>query len=98
LASAVIIGAGYLHSIPATDKLKLNKNGDYENNKGIGRIQAMASFGLRVSFLINPKASRPFSIFSEYQQMVQMPFVKSYVPLLPYNCFMIGMSRSLKLK
>ena len=98
LTSAVMIGAGYLHSIPATAKLKLNKNGEYENNKEIGRIQAMASFGLRVSFMINPKASRPVSFFSQYQQLVQMPFVKSYVPLLPYNEMMIGISRSLKSK
>lgn len=97
-SSGVMIGAGYLHSIPATAKLKLNENGEYENNKGIGRMQALASLGIRVGFVINPVGPRPLTIFSQYQQQVQMPFVRSYVPLLPYNCFMVGATRALKSK
>jgi len=95
LASGVMIGVGYLHSIPATAKLKLDNNGEYANNKGIGRMQAMAALGLQITFTMNPKARRPFNIFSRYQQQIQMPFVKSYVPLLPYNSFMIGLARTI---
>jgi hypothetical protein len=98
LASGLMIGVGYLHSIPATAKFKLDNNGDYKNNKGIGRMQAMASFGLQLSFTMNPKARHPFNIFSRYQQQIQMPFVKSYVPLLPYNSFMIGLAHAFKSK
>jgi hypothetical protein len=98
ISSDVLIGAGYLHSIPATAKLKMNKNGEYENNKGIGRMQAMVIFGLRFNFKINPTATRPLTIFSQYQQLAQMPFVRSYVPLLPYNGFSFGISRSFKSK
>ncbi|MBD0294867.1 MAG: hypothetical protein ICV84_06655 [Flavisolibacter sp.] len=35
------IGAGYMHSVPATAVLKLNDQGAYENAKGIGRPQAI---------------------------------------------------------
>jgi hypothetical protein len=90
------IGAGYMHSIPATAKLKLNEDGVYVNNKGIGRMQAMATFALGLGYTFNPHANKPLAMFTTYQQRVQMPFVKSYVPLLPYNSFMIGIKKSIK--
>ncbi len=95
LSAETSLGLGYLHSIPATGKYKLNSDGEYENNKGIGRMQATASFGIGLNYSLT---SQPNSlrIFTIYQQRVQMPFVNSYVPLLPYNTFMIGASRSIK--
>ena len=92
----VSVGAGYMHSIPATAKLKLNDDGVYVNNKGIGRMQAMATFGLGLGYTINPSAKKPITVFTIYQQRIQMPFVRSYVPLLPYNSFMIGIKKSIK--
>ena len=83
------------HGIPATGKLKLNENGDYENNKGIGRMQANACFGMGAGYLLNPQNVKPVKLFIVYQQRLQMPFVKSYVPILPYNSFMIGFSKSI---
>lgn len=90
------VGAGYMHSIPAADKFKLNSNGEYKNNKGIGRMQAIATFGLGLEYRLKSTASGPVLIFTNYQQRVQFPFVKSYVPLLPYNSFMIGMRLPVK--
>lgn len=97
LSAETSLGLGYMHSIPATGKYKLNSDGEYENNKGIGRMQATASFGIGLNYTLT---SQPNSlrIFTIYQQRVQMPFVKSYVPLLPYNSFMIGLSKPVKKK
>lgn len=92
------IGLGYMQSIPATAKLKLNENGEYRKNTGLGRMQATASYSLGLAYTPNPSSTRPIRIFSLYQQRLQMPFVKSYVPILPYNSFMIGLSRSLRSK
>lgn len=86
------LGAGYLQSVPATAQLEL-ENGDYIKSKGIGRIQAMTMFSLGLGYTPNLRASKPIRIFTAYRQMAQMPFVKSYVPLLPYSSFMIGISR-----
>ncbi|OSZ77788.1 hypothetical protein CAP36_15625 [Chitinophagaceae bacterium IBVUCB2] len=98
LSAETSLGAGYMHSIPATAKLKLNENGEYENNKGAGRMQATASYALGFSYILNPASLQPLRIFTTYQQRLQMPFVKSYVPLLPYNSFMIGLSQPLSKK
>lgn len=97
-AAETSFGAGYLHSLPATEKLKLTDDGEYENNKGAGRMQATASYALGFSYILNPSAPQPLRIFMAYQQRLQMPFVKSYVPLLPYNSFMIGLSQPLNKK
>ena len=87
------LGAGYLHSIPATEKFKLDDDGVYKNNKGIGRMQTMAAITIGVGYTINREGKKSVSIFSNYQQRLQLPFVKSYVPLLPYSSFMVGLSR-----
>lgn len=89
------IGAGGMQSIPATGKYKLNENGEYENNKGIGRVQAIASFGIGGSYLIQPSSKRSMRGFLLYQQKIQFPFIRTYVPLLPYNSFMLGISRTI---
>ena len=86
------IGAGYLHSIAATAKLKLDNNGEYKNNKGIGRAQAMAVVNFSAGYIINPSGKRPLKIFTTYQQFLQTPFVKAYVPVLPYNSLLLGIS------
>ena len=96
LSAEISLGLGYMHSIPATSKFKLNSNGEYENNKGVGRMQATAIFGIGLNYMLSPDNPRPTRIFGIYQQRVQMPFVRSYVPLLPYNSFMVGASRPIK--
>lgn len=96
LFAETAIGAGYMHSVPATAKLKLNDDGVYVNNKGVGRMQAMATFGLSLGYTINPSARKPLAVFTTYQQRMQMPFVRSYVPLLPYNSFILGIKKSIK--
>ena len=87
------IGAGYMHSIPATAKLKLNHDGDYENDKGIGRAQATGSYSIGFAYTVKPASAKPVSIVATYQQRLQTPFVRSYVPILPYNIFMIGVRK-----
>jgi hypothetical protein len=92
--SNIALGAGYLHSIPATTQFKLDENGAYEKKKSIGRIQAMAVANLGAGYTLQGKL--PLKIFTAYQQQIQMPFVKSYVPILPYNSLMVGVSMPFK--
>jgi len=96
LSAETSIGAGYMHAIPATAKLKLNNEGEYENNKGLGRMQAIATYSLGFGYTPQPSIAKPLTFFINYQQRVQTPFVKSYVPLLPYNSFMIGVKRPIR--
>lgn len=96
LSAETSLGLGYMHSIPATGKYKLNEDGEYENNKGVGRMQATANFSIGLNYSLKDVHGSPTRVFTNYQQRVQMPFVRSYVPLLPYNTFLIGLSKPLK--
>jgi hypothetical protein len=80
------IGGGYFHSIPATAVFELKDNGEYSSAKGIGRPQAMAAFAIGGKYHF--KNSK--TIFLKYQQRLQAPFIKSYVPVLPYNNMILG--------
>jgi hypothetical protein len=80
-------GLGYLHAISTEKVLKLQSDGYYKKKFNIGRPQAMAGF----SFVLNKKITASgANAFLEYQQRIQLPFIKSYVPFLPSNILMAG--------
>jgi hypothetical protein len=89
-------GAGYLHSVPAAAVLELQEDGTYKNAKGIGRGQVLLNFTTGVQYVVNRNSTKPATVFLNYQQQLQAPFIKSYVPLLPYNSLAIGLSVPLK--
>lgn len=80
------LGVGYLHAIPDSEIFKLEE-GVYVRKKGLGRPQAMAGLTVGAGFRL-PKG---WSILLAYQFYVQMPFVKSYVPVLPNTALHLGM-------
>jgi hypothetical protein len=87
------IGAGYLHAFPDSKILVLKDDGTYEKKNNLGHPQAMGSFSLG----INDKISASGIIgFLEYKQRLQLPFINSYVPILPSNMLMIGVKVPLK--
>jgi len=92
LSAQVSLGAGYMQSIPATAKLKLSNNGEYKNDKGIGRSQALGAVNFSIGYTLHSSAKKSPKVFITYQQFLQTPFVKAYVPILPYNSLMIGCS------
>lgn len=87
-AAEVRIGAGYLHAIPATEIFTL-KDGQYRKKTNLGRPQVMAGAALGLSYT-QRKAAHPLRFFLDYQFYLQMPFVKSYVPLLPNTLLHLG--------
>ena len=92
LSAQVAMGTGYMQSIPATAKLKLSNNGEYKNDKGIGRSQAIAVLNIGTAYTIHPASKKSLKVFITYQQFLQTPFVNAYVPVLPYNSLLIGCS------
>jgi opacity protein-like surface antigen len=85
------LGLGYLHSVPATDRFELNADGEYEKITNLGRAQGMAKISFSGAYQIN----RDFRLTLNYGMLFQSPFVKSYVPVLPYNTLQLGVQKSL---
>jgi hypothetical protein len=97
-AAQAALGTGYLHSIPATAQLTLQDNGEYKSGKGIGRMQALAAVNIGAAHIFNPSSLKPVKAFITYQQMLQLPFINAYVPLLPYNNLLLGVTIPFKSK
>ncbi len=81
------LGAGYLHALPVGKIYKLNDEGNYIKKTNLGRPQAMAAFSMELSKKITASG---VAVLLTYQQRLQLPFIKSYVPLLPSNILMAG--------
>ena len=91
LRSGAHLGVGYLHSIPGTDRFELNDDGEYEKIKNLGRAQGMG----KISFSGLYRVNSSYSLSLNYGVIMQGPFVKSYVPLLPYNTIQLGVHKSI---
>ena len=91
--SEASVGLGYLHSVPAAAKFRLGSDGTYHNGKGIGTAQFMAAFNLGAGYRLG---SGKHALFATWQQQVQAPYVRSYVPVLPYNVLMLGIKTSIR--
>ena len=87
-SSTAKIGTGYLNAIPVGKIFKLQDDGTYKKKMNLGRPQVMASFTLGIS----KRFSSGTVVFIDYQQRLQFPFIKSYVPLLPSNIILIGIT------
>jgi hypothetical protein len=96
ISGDISLGAGYFHSIPATEIFKLNGSGNYDNAKGVGRPQVMVPFTLGLNYDFKLNGQRPSKLFIQYQQRLQAPFVNNYVPIIPYNQVAIGFAYYLK--
>jgi hypothetical protein len=82
------LGGGFQLSIPVQKVFAISENGLKEKGH-ILRPQFVASLALGFDKKISDRGQ---IIFLEYVQKIQTPFIKEYVPLLPYNSLMIGIA------
>jgi hypothetical protein len=80
------IGTGYQLSMPTGKVYTITGDGVKERGH-ILRSQGIVTISLDVDKKINAKGVKAFI---EYQQKIQAPFIKEYVPLLPYNTMLLG--------
>ncbi|MBK7232312.1 MAG: hypothetical protein IPH93_08615 [Saprospiraceae bacterium] len=86
------IAGGYLHAFSDIQVFNQKPDGTYTYNEGYSRPQVMFGIGLSPSYLVYSTDKTKIRIFAEYQFLLQAPFVKSYVPILPYNMLHIGLN------
>jgi hypothetical protein len=86
--AAIKFGGGYQASIPTGKVFRITENGPEEKGHAL-RSQFTANLGFIVDKRITSTGTK---LFMEYRQIIQTPFVKEYVPLLPYNQILIGLT------
>lgn len=91
-SAQTLLGAGYLHSIPALEKFEQNDEGEYVRVGRFGRPQGMA--GLTIGFGYIICKNNPVRLGLDYQVWFQFPFVAEYVPVLPNTALHLTVSYS----
>jgi hypothetical protein len=84
------LGAGYLYAIPDLQTFIL-EDGTYKKKSNPGRSQLMVSTALGVRYRLSHSNDAP-QLFMHIQSFLQMPFIKSYVPVLPNTALHMGVS------
>lgn len=85
------LGLGYNHMFTATPITQQGANGLLEVKKDYGRPQAIFGISLGITRSIIKDVNSAPKIGLQYQVRMQTPFVKSYVPLLPYNALKLSL-------
>lgn len=89
------LGGGYLHSFDNVKIMKLNSDGVYETQS---TFKGRAQFMITLDWGLGYKLKNDFQLLMLFRTIMQGPFIKSYVPLVPYNSFAIGLNIPLKSK
>lgn len=84
------LGMGYMYAIPDLQTFEL-KDGNYEEKKTSGRSQFMASVALGLRYHLSDSSDGP-QLIMNMQCFFQMPFIKSYVPVLPNTALHAGVA------
>lgn len=96
--SDIGIGGGYLHSFYHYQVFKLNSDGDYVKESGIkGRPQFLMGICLGAGFGVKKSDPDLLRILIQFRSNAQGIFSGSFVPVVPYNTFLIGLSHRVNL-
>lgn len=88
------VHGGYLHAFQLTERFVQQSDGGWKNQQGTGRPQFIAGAGIGLGY----DAGYHYNIrrfFVNYNFRLQMPFVRSYVPLLPNGMLSVGIQFTL---
>lgn len=93
------LGLGYLHSFEGYEVFKLKDSGLYETKKvWVGRSQYMAALNLGCAYKLKKEAEVSPQLVFQIRTNMQGPYVNNYVPVLPVNSVLLGVSLPLKNK
>lgn len=93
------LGFGYAFSIEGSDVSELNSDGVYEQKSVMaGRSQYLAQLALGCSYDLNKEKPEGIKLMLQLKNYLQGTYINSYVPLLPINSILIGVSMPIKTK
>ena len=92
------LGAGYSLAFENMETFDLQDDGTYKQIKFVARSQYLVQFGFGCSYSLKKEDREGMRISLRFKTFIQGPFVSGYVPMLPVNSFMIGVSVPIKSK
>jgi hypothetical protein len=87
------LGLGYLHAFPDYEQFVKNKDGGWDLVSPVaGRPQFLAGLGFGVSRALKQDKPDGMKLELRLRTFLQARFAGSYIPLLPSNALMLGIS------
>lgn len=94
--SDVAIGGGYLHSFYQYQVFKLKSDGTYVKESGIkGRPQFIMGTIIGCGIALKKSDPEKLNLLIQFRTNIQGPFAGSFVPIVPYNTFLLGLTTRL---
>ncbi|MFO7722650.1 MAG: hypothetical protein R6V49_05430 [Bacteroidales bacterium] len=91
--------AGYMHSFTWYDVFEMDGDGDYQKIAKLkGRPQVLGGFRIGVSTPLMPAKAEGLALHLDLRTYLQAPFAGAYIPIIPTNALMLGVSKSLTRK
>jgi hypothetical protein len=93
-SAEISLHAGYMHAFSLTERAVIQPDGSYSVKKGIGKPQFVTGAGVGIGY----DAGYHYNIrriFINYDFRLQMPFIDSYVPILPNGLLSVGLQFTL---
>ena len=81
--------AGYMHAFYLTDRAVKQSDGTYIAKQGFGKPQFITGTGIGTGYNFGSE-NKVRRVFLNYDIRLQMPFVQSYVTLLPNGALSLG--------
>lgn len=87
------LGAGYLHAFPDYQRFRQEPDGSWKKIPALhGRPQLLAGAGMGISRALKREEPGGLRLELRWRTFIQLPFAGSYIPMLPSNAFMLGIS------
>jgi len=87
------LGLGYMHSFEGYEVFKAKDGGGYETKKiFVGRPQFLAALNFGGAYKLKKESENSPSLVLQFRTNMQGPFVNSYVPVLPVNSLLLGVT------
>jgi len=91
--------AGYMHSFTWYDVFELDGDGVYKKIAKLkGRPQVLGGFRIGVSTPLMPVKVDGLALHLDLRTYLQAPFAGAYIPIIPTNTLMLGVSKKLTCK
>ena len=87
------LGLGYMHSFEGYEVFKAKEGGGYEAKKiFVGRPQFLGVLNFGCAYKLKKETENSPSLVLQFRTNMQGPFVNSYVPVLPVNSLLLGVT------
>lgn len=88
----IAIGAGYSLAFENMETFELQDDGTYKTKFLVARSQYLVNIGFGCNYSFKKGYQQGMKISFQFKTFIQGPFVTGYVPILPVNAAMLGIT------